>query len=124
MTTKPVRITKKMQAEMETVYYAYLVKRTAEYVLSKNPTYRFEIKRTNIHNRLPLGKVTNFGIRKALRTSPYSFRVTRNKSPTPHVEKGFLKMITDVDDIMKDQGRFLEQEITDDDFLLVEMMKF
>jgi hypothetical protein len=50
--------------------------------------------------------------------------VTRNKSPTPHVEKGFLKMITDVDDIMKDQGRFLEKEITDDDFLLVEMMKF
>lgn len=26
MTTKPVRITKKMQAEMEAVYYAYLVK--------------------------------------------------------------------------------------------------
>ena len=124
MTTKPLRITKKMQAEMEAVYYAYLVKRTADYVLSKNPTYRFEIKRTNIQNRLPLGKVTNFGIRKALRSSPYSFRVTRHKSPTPHVEIGFLKMITDVHNIMSEQGRFLELEITDDDFLLVEMMKF
>lgn len=124
MTTKPVKITKKMLAEMETVYYAYLVKRTADYVLSKNPTYRFEIKRTNIQNRMPLSKLTNTGLKKALKDSPYSFKVTRNKYPTPHIERGFLKMINDVNEIMIEQGRFLEQAITDDDFLLVEMMKF
>lgn len=124
MTTKPAKITKKMQAEMESVYYAYLVKRTAEYVLLNNPTYRFEIKRTNIQNRMPLSKLENSSLKKALKDSPYSFKVTRNKYPTPHIERGFLKMILDVNSIMKEQGRFLEQEITNDDFLLVEMMKF
>lgn len=124
MTTKTVKITKKMQAEMETAYYAYLVKRTADYVLSKNPTYRFEIKRTNISNRMSISKLSHTALKKALKESPYSFKVTRNKYPTPHIERGFLKMITDVEDIMKEQGRFLEHNITDDDFLLVEMMKF
>jgi hypothetical protein len=124
MTTKIAKITKKMQAEMEATYYAYLVKRTADYVLAKNPTYRFEIKRTNIANRMRLSILDNSALRKALKESPYSFKVTRNKYPTPHIERGFLKMILDVHEIMKDQGRFLEQEITDDDFLLVEMMKF
>lgn len=124
MTIKTAKITKKMQAEMESAYYAYLVKRTADYVLSKNPTYRFEIKRTNISNRMPISKLSHTALKKALKESPYSFKVTRNKYPTPHIERGFLKMITDVEGIMKEQGRFLEHNITDDDFLLVEMMKF
>lgn len=124
MTTKIAKITKKMEAEIEETYYAYLVKRTADYVLAKNPNYRFEIKRTNIENRMRLSILDNAALRKALKESPYSFKVTRKKHLTLHIERGFLKMILDVNEIMKDQGRFLEQKITDDDFLLVEMMKF
>lgn len=118
------KITKKQREEIEAKYYDYLIKRTADYVLSKNPEYRFEIKRKNISERVKLTRMTHVGIKKALRRSPYHFTVCMNNYATPHVEKGFLKMILDVHDIMDKEGRLLVEDITDDDFLIVEMMKF
>jgi len=112
---------KELQAKAQS-YYKYIIDETAKRILLKDPNYLFEIKRINLDRRVSFRSIPKGDFKKALRASPYIFTVLKNNTPSPHIEIEFFRKIKAMISLLESQDRFSEMNITEDDFILAEML--
>lgn len=121
---KPKKVTKKQMEINRRIFYKQLVIRVKEKIVEKNPDYLFVIKHKNLQNRVSVSSLKSKDLQKGIKDADEGFYVLMNKHNKRFIEKGFLKLLLIVEEVIIAQGRdFAEEvEISDDDIMLGEMI--
>lgn len=123
-TQKVKKVTKKQIEINRREFYKNLVIRVKEKIVERNPDYLFEIKHKNLQNRVGVSSIKNKDIQRGIKDSNLGFRVLIHKNNKLFIEKGFLRLVLIVEEVIIAQGRDFTEEIviSDDDIMLGEMI--
>jgi hypothetical protein len=121
---KPKKVTKKQMEINRRTFYKQLVIRVKEKIVEKNPDYLFVIKHKNLQNRVSVSSLKSKDLQKGIKDADEGFYVLMNKHNKRFIEKGFLKLLLIVEEVIIAQGRDFAEEvvISDDDIMLGEMI--
>lgn len=121
---KPKKVTKKQMEINRRTFYKQLVIRVKEKIVEKNPDYLFVIKHKNLQNRVSVSSLKSKDLQKGIKDANEGFYVLMNKHNKRFIEKGFLKLLLIVEEVIIAQGRDFAEEvvISDDDIMLGEMI--
>ncbi len=121
---KTKKVTKKQMEINRRTFYKQLVIRVKEKIVEKNPDYLFVIKHKNLQNRVSVSSLKSKDLQKGIKDADEGFYVLMNKHNKRFIEKGFLKLLLIVEEVIIAQGRDFAEEvvISDDDIMLGEMI--
>lgn len=90
--------------------------------LNENPSFNFEVRRTNLHLRTSIRDIVYDDLRNAVSNSNAIFEITARRRTTTYIRVDVLQLLTNCYKIIRDQTGGFESKNVSDDLINIALM--